>query len=100
MNIQSDAHYSTINTSSYQKKTSEKNTDSTANIANKVAISSTAQNDFTKHSHVVKATESSATATFNTSQGYKDLNIDALFSPADPSAVYSLQTLPPLACPY
>jgi len=98
MNIQSDAHYSTINTSSYQKKTSEKNTDSTANIADKATISSAAQNSFTNH-HVAKSSENSAIATFNTSQGYKDLNIDALFSPADPSAVYSLQTLPPLLLP-
>ncbi|MDQ6983821.1 MAG: hypothetical protein Q9M44_03810, partial [Ghiorsea sp.] len=92
MNIQSSTHYSTINTSSYQKKITE-------SIADKVAISSTAQNDFTKHSHVAKSLENVTTATFSTSQGYKKLSFDELFSPADPSAVYSLQTLPPLLLP-
>ncbi|MDQ6968889.1 MAG: hypothetical protein Q9M16_00075 [Mariprofundus sp.] len=98
MNIQSTTHYSPVNTLSHQKQAITNDMENIAvsgkTIADTVSISSAAQNNFTNQSHVAKASESSTTATFNTTQGYKKMNIDELFSPPDPSAVYSLQTMP------
>ena len=108
MKIQSGsayAAYSYQNIFSHQKQTSADVTENFSAsgkiISDTVAISQTAQNYLTAQSSFATASGNSNTASFDTDQGPKDLDIDAYFSPSGKmhETASSFQTLPPLLLP-
>ena len=108
MKIQSGNAYAAYlyqNISPHQKQTSA---GVTANfsasgkiISDTVAVSQTAQNYLATQSSSAAASGNSKTASFDTDQGPKNLDIDAYFSPSgkEPGTASLFQTLPPLLLP-
>lgn len=99
------AAYSCLNVSSRQKQdftnTTAGSAASTANSADTVGISKAARNLFAAQSNFAATLGQNATALFDTDQGFKNLDIDAYFSPDTNAngAAASLQSLPPLLLP-
>jgi hypothetical protein len=99
------AAYSCLNISSHQKQypanAMASSADSTATSADTVGISNAARNIFAAQSNSAATLGQGATALFDTDQGFKNLDIDAYFSPDTSTnwAASSLQSRPPLLLP-